>query len=238
LKFDQSFEKGTNGSGGMRQPETMQRTAMTPVPRLVRLLDKLVLEVLPAALASLIGGLLFMHYQLSRPAIAPAAAAAASPASPEMVQLVRDEHALLRQFMATQEAVQQRQIAADAQDSGAQGAASPAAKGHAGAALAVANPAPPRHRIAATAPLAVSPAPSPAPGPAAVVIARAQQIPGPALAVAPVHDEPLLIADTLAVKDQVVGAALHAVKAIGGIPFWIGRRLGGDDLTQSAGTAL
>jgi hypothetical protein len=37
----------------------------------------------------------------------------------------------------------------------------------------------------------------------------------------------------------VVGAALHTVKVIGGIPLWIGHRLGGDDLnSQSAGTAL
>jgi hypothetical protein len=227
----------------MRQPETMQCTAMTPVPRLVVLLGSFVLEVLPAALASLIGGLLFVHYQLSRPAIAPEPAAASSPASPEMVKLVRDEHALLRQLLAAQEAVQQREIAADDKDARAQVARLPAAKGHAGAALA-AQPIPPRHRTAnaATAPLAVSP--TPAPGPAAVVIARAQQIPGPAPvarpapAAAPVHDEPVLIADTLAVKDQVFGVALHAVKVIGGIPFWIGRRLGGDDLNSpSAGTA-
>jgi hypothetical protein len=77
------------------------------------------------------------------------------------------------------------------------------------------------------------------------VIARAQQIPGPASVAGPasaaasVHDEPALIADTRAVKDQGVGAALHTVKVIGGIPFWIGHRLGGDDLnSQSAGTAL
>jgi hypothetical protein len=220
----------------MRQPETMQRTATIPVPRLVVLLGSFVLEVLPAALASLIGGLLFVHYQFSRPAIAPEPAAAASPASPEMVKLVRDEHALLRQVLAAQAAVQQRQIAANAEDGRALAAARfPAPNGHAGAALAVAKPIPPRHRTAnaATAPLAVSPAP----GPAAVVIARAQQIPSLAPAAAPVHDEPALIADTLAVKDQMVGVALHAVRVIGGIPVWIGRRLGGDDLNaRSAGT--
>jgi hypothetical protein len=237
LKFDQSFEKSQREWVGMRQPETMQSTAMTPVPRSVVLLGSFVLEVLQAALASLIGGLLFVHYQFSRPAIAPEPAAAASPASPEMVKLVRDEHAMLRQFLAAQEAVQQREIAADDEDARAQPAAKlPAAKGHAGVGVAVAKPIPPRHRTAnaATAALAVTPAP----GSAAVVIARAQQIPGPAPAAAPAHDEPALIADTLAVKDQVVGVALHAVKVMGGIPVWIGRRLGGDDLnSQSAGTA-
>jgi len=243
LKFDQSFEKKPNGEWvGMRQPETMQRTAMTPVPRLVVLLGSFVLEVLPAALASLIGGLLFVHYQFTRPAIAPEPAAAASPASPEMVKLVSDEHAVLRQFLAAQEAVQQRQIAADADEQAA--ARLPAAKGQSSAALAAAKPMAPRRRTAnaATAPLAVGPAP--APGPAAVVIARAQQIPGPAPAAgaapaaAPAHNQPALIADTLAVKDQVVGVARHAAKVIGGIPVWIGRRLGADDPnSQSAGTA-
>jgi hypothetical protein len=225
----------------MRQPETVP--AMTPVPRLVRFLGKLVLEVLPAALASIIGGLLFAHYQFSRPAIAPEVAAGASPASPEMVRLVRDEHALLRQFLAAQEAAQKRQIAADSQDARAEAVAKlPAAKGHAPLALAQAKPTPPRHRIvsAASAPLAVTAAPAADPAP--VVIARAQQIPDPpAPAAAPEHDKPALIADTLAVKDQVVGAALHAVKTIGGLPFWLGRRLGGDDLNSqasSAGTSL
>jgi hypothetical protein len=81
------------------------------------------------------------------------------------------------------------------------------------------------------------------------VIARAQQISGPAPApvaapapaAAPDRDQPALIADTLAVRDQEVGVALHAAKAIGGLPFWIGRRLGADDLNSqasSAGTAL
>jgi hypothetical protein len=230
----------------MRQPETVQRTAMTPVPHLVRLLGKLVLEVLPAALASIIGGLLFAHYQFSRPAIAPAAAAGASPASPEMVQLVRDEHALLRQFLAAQEAAQKRQIAADAQEARA-GTAANLLAAKSPPVLAEAKPTPTRHRTAsaATAPLAITAAP--APGPAPVVIARAQQIPDPAPVVGPApaaarqHDEPALIADTRAVKDQMVGAALHAVKAIGGLPFWLGRRLGGDDLNSqasSAGTAL
>jgi hypothetical protein len=190
---------------------------------------------------------LFVHYQFSRPAIAPEPAAAASPASPEMVKLVRDEHALLRQFLVAQEAAQKRQVAADAQDVRAETAAKHLADKGPPAAPDEAKPTPPRHRTAsaATAPLAITTAP--ALGPAPLVIARAQQIPapapdvGPAPAAAPQHDEPALIAGTRAVKDQMVGAALHAVKAIGGLPFWLGRRLGGDDLNSQptpAGTAL
>ena len=217
----------------MRQVEAMQRSAMAPaVPPVVRVFGGFVLEVLPGALASLIGGVLLVHCLFSGPATAPATAAAASgPASPEMVARVRNEHALLRQVLAAAQAVPQRQVAA-ADDTQAQAAA--AAEEGAGPALAAARPASPRHRTAATAPLAV--------GPAAGVIARAQQIPGPAPAGAapaagPVRDEPTLIADTRAVKDQVVGAAVHAAKLIGGIPFWIGRRLGANDANAHAAAA-
>lgn len=220
----------------MRQPETVRRNAMTPVPHVVRLLGKLVLEVLPAALASMIGGLLLAHYQFTRAAIAPAPAARESPASPEMVALVRDEHALLRQFLAAQEATQKRQIAADAETGVAK---SVTGRVHASAALTEAKPTPPHRKTAgaATAPLPAAP---PA-GPGPVIIARAQQIAVPAPAAAAQRDKPTLIADTLAVKDQMVGAALHAVKAIGGLPFWVGRRLDGDEVNSQAspaGTAL
>ncbi len=204
---------------------------MTPVPHSVRLLGRLVLEVLPAALASIIGGLLFAHYQFTHPPSAQAAAGQ-GPASPEMVQLVRDEHALLRQFMAAQEDAQRRQIAADAVDARGKGAAK----------FAAAKPTPPHHKTgAATAPLGVTAVPAPGPDP--VVIARVQQISEPAPVVAPApgaapqHDEPALIAETLAVKKQMVGAALHAVEAIGGLPFWLEHRVGGDDLTSQASSA-
>ena len=65
-------------------------------PLLVRLGGKLVLEVLPAALASAIGAFLFAQYQFNR---VPAAAqtvtpAVAVPASAEMLQVVREEHAM------------------------------------------------------------------------------------------------------------------------------------------------
>jgi len=216
----------------MRQVEAMQRSAMAPaVPPGVRVFGGFVLEVLPGALASLIGGVLLVHCLFSGPATAPATAGAASgPASPEMVARVRNEHALLRQVLAAAQTAPQRQVAAAADDAQAQTAAA--------AGEAAARPASPRHRTAATAPLAVGAAP----GPAAGVIARAQQIPGPAPAGAapaagPVRDEPTLIADTRAVKDQVVGAAVHAVKLIGGIPFWIGRRLGANDANAHAAAA-
>jgi hypothetical protein len=42
------------------------------------------------------------------------------------------------------------------------------------------------------------------------------------------------VARILTVKDRVVSAPLHAVKAIGGIPSWIGHRLGSEEPDPSA----
>jgi hypothetical protein len=85
---------------------------------LVRLGGKLVLEVLPAALASAIGAFLFAQYQFDRSA--PAAhvtPAVAVPASAEMLQLVREEHALIRDFLTAQRTAEQnRTLAANAAD--------------------------------------------------------------------------------------------------------------------------
>ena len=76
-----------------------------------RLVAKLVHDVLPAALASLIGGLLFTHFQLGRMP-APVAAQVA-PASPEMMQLLRDEHGLIVNYLKAQVANEKKQLAAD-----------------------------------------------------------------------------------------------------------------------------
>ncbi|MGB6535119.1 MAG: hypothetical protein WBF58_04070, partial [Xanthobacteraceae bacterium] len=74
------------------------------------MLGKVVLEVLPAALASVIGAFLFAHYQFERSAGAPAAAApatVAAPASTKMLALVRDEHAMLRDYLIEQRAAEE-----------------------------------------------------------------------------------------------------------------------------------
>jgi hypothetical protein len=197
------------------------------VPLLVRLMGKLVLEVLPAALASVIGAFLFAHYQFARPASAPAAepAMAATPASAEMMRLVREEHAMIRNFLVAQEAAERtRALAANAADARAVAQAKlAAAPPRRAATLAAAKPAAPR----ATAPLA-------APGNGAtalppVVVAAEQPNPAPVLP----PRQPSLIAQTLAVPGHVAAVTLHAVMAIGGIPSWIGHRFG-DNLESAA----
>ena len=67
------------------------------MPLLKRLLTKLVHDVLPAALASVIGGFLFTHLQLGR--LPEPVAAQVAPASDEMMQLLRDEHGLIISFI-------------------------------------------------------------------------------------------------------------------------------------------
>jgi len=68
------------------------------LPVLLRFLAKWVLDVLPAALASVIGGFLVTHYQAAR-AVAPAPAAEqAAPASAQMLRLVPRRARLDRRF--------------------------------------------------------------------------------------------------------------------------------------------
>jgi hypothetical protein len=65
---------------------------LTKFPLLFRFCSKLLYELLPAAIASVVGGLLFSHY--AKTPVATPAAAMMIPASAEMIQMVRDEHAL------------------------------------------------------------------------------------------------------------------------------------------------
>ena len=70
------------------------------MPLLRRFAGKLIHDILPAALASLLGGFLITHFQLNRvpePVTVPVARA-----SPEMMQLLRDEHGLIVEFVKAQ----------------------------------------------------------------------------------------------------------------------------------------
>ena len=80
-------------------------------PLLKRLLTKLIHDVLPAALASLIGGFLFTHFQLGR--WPEPVAAQVTPASDEMMQLLRDEHGLIVNFLQARLANEKKQLIAD-----------------------------------------------------------------------------------------------------------------------------
>jgi hypothetical protein len=217
------------------------------MPLLVRFISKLFLDILPAALASVIGGFLFTHYdwsQLRAPAVATERAA---PTSPEMMQMVRDEHAAVVSYLKAQVAAEKDRLAAE--DAAADAASN--------APETVATAAP-----VAAAPGAVVPGAA-APGVAAIaaVEARPLALPAqepprlPAAAVTPAPQTPLVIAQaepdeaalratdpnpllaaTINVKDHVVATTQHAFAAIGGIPSWIialGGRISGQGANAS-----
>lgn len=197
------------------------------------LLRKLVLDVMPTAFASAIGGLLLTHYGLSS-TVEPVATKVAS-APPEMMQLLRDEHGLIANYVQAQVANEKRQLAAEDAEPRVPVVEPPAAPALAAApvlrqaAVAIAaKPVPPRSKVplAGMAPQPLSIAPSPPPVEAAPVEA-ANEAADPAT-----QNSGSLLAKTIGIKDHVVAVTHSVVSTIGGIPSWfgsIGDRIGGDN---------
>ncbi len=181
------------------------------VPLLGRFLSKLVFDILPAALASVIGGFLFTHYQLGWPSAPAAPAVQAAPASAEMMQLLRDEHALIVNFLRAQRVEEKTRLAAEDEVPrvAVEGAPAPA-------------PASPRQVVAMVAPKPAAPRRKTAVVGASLpplVIAQAQQNE----TVKPAAGNPdSLLAKTFGIKDHVVAVTQRVVSVIGGIPSWIG----------------
>lgn len=194
-------------------------------PFLARFLGKVVLDVLPAALASVIGGFLFTQYQFGHAlATRQAAAEQVMPASAEMIQMVRDEHAMIVDYLKVQAVAEKGRRAADDAATAraiadAQSAADPAPELPARVATAVPAPkAAPRGKtpVVVASPAALVRAP--------LVIAQAEQTdaaPSGRLA----RDPDSLLAKTLDIKDHVVGAALNVVSAIGDVIGTVGGHL-------------
>ena len=224
------------------------------VPWALKLLGKFVVEVLPAAVASTIGAFLLAHYQFAHVSQPGTAAAAAAPASGQMLQLVHEEHDMIRDFLVAEEAAEKsrttgaldNRAAADPKLADAQ----PADVKPADLKPADLKPVAPatRHVAALTAnkPTARPTGPTitasaatggtvPAALPAVVVAAaapvNASVVPPPP----PAHAS--LVSTTLAVPGHVVSMTLHAVMSIGGIPSWIGHRVGATDLDSEAAPA-
>jgi hypothetical protein len=196
-------------------------------PLLGGLLRKLLLDVMPTAFASAIGGFLLTHYGFNR--AAEPVAAQVAPASPEMMQVLRDEHGLIVSYLKAHVANEKKQLAAaDAEPRVAAVEPQPAAVSPAPPArptavtVALAKPPLPRTKVpvvdtAQAAPLAIAP-----PLPTS---------PAEAANAAPANSNSLL-AKTIGIKDHVVAATQSVVSAIGGIPSWfgaIGDRIGGDE---------
>jgi hypothetical protein len=200
-----------------------------------RFLAKMVIDVAPAALTSVIGGFLITQYQFSHAAALRPAAGQAAPASAEMMQLVRAEHTAIMDYLKTQAAEEQSRH--DAED---------AAKARAVAAEAEPDPAA-ELRHGATVPAAAKPgtrikvaAATVLPPHAPLVIAQAEPDANAAPGESPAPQSKSLLAKTLDIKDHVVAATGNAawtvVSAIGGLPSWIasiGDRRGDPRTTSS-----
>ena len=85
------------------------------VPLLARFLGKFVLDIMPAALASVIGGFLFTQYQFGRTPPKPVLEQV-MPASAEMMALVRDEHAMIVNYLKSQMAAEKSRVASEDAD--------------------------------------------------------------------------------------------------------------------------
>ena len=225
---------------------TMQPNWAAPrqEPWLARFFGKLVLDILPAALASVIGGFLFTQYHVvhtAQPQLVDV-----QPASPEMMAMVRDEHALIINYLKAQMAAEQRR---DQADDAATARAAEEARAAADAKLAdaliasqtqamaqqsapAAAPALPKvasaHRrtpavlaAAPHAPLAIAEADPPANDAAAATVAPGEAREPNLLLANP------LVAKTLDIKDHVVAATRHVVSVIGGMFASVGDRIGG-----------
>jgi len=97
--------------GNWRDPSPRSYVAHAEFPLLARFVGKFVLDILPAALASVIGGFLFTQYQLSR-AAPPLPAEQMSFASAEVLALVRDEHEAIVGYLKSQIAAEKSRLAA------------------------------------------------------------------------------------------------------------------------------
>ena len=208
---------------------------------MARLLGKFVLDVVPTVLASVIGAFLIAQHQFghaNQPQLV-----AVQPASPEVMAMIRDEHAEIMDYLKAQVAAERsRNLAADAETARAAADSRAAADAKLADALIAAHAAAQQStavtpKIAAAKPSAARAKPpvSLAAAPhAPLTIAQAQPLTNSAESVgsgapaAPLARDPdSLLAKTLDIKDQVVAATRQVVSAIGGAFASVGNSIGG-----------
>ena len=222
---------------------------------LLRFLAKLAFEIVPAALASVVGGILFTHYQIGYGAPKPAVEQAA-PASAEMVRLLRDEHSAIVDFLKAQTEVEKSRLAAEDEASARSVAEAKAAAAAAavpavvaavpavGAVVPAVAPAAPARRPGAIAPavkvaankgrVLAAATTSVAPR-APLVIAQVEQSSAATPAPPPAGNSESLLSKTLDIKDRVVDATRRVIDTIGSIPSMIAS--GGDHAGTSNASA-
>ena len=223
-------------------PTNLAPTNFAPkheAPLLKRFVGKLIVDVLPATFVSVLGGVIIAQYQLNHAAASHPATEQVVPASAEMMQLVRDEHAVIIDYLKTQMAAEKNRHAAEdaaaadarlAATEPSEPAAAPLPAPRPIATAVIAKPVPARTKVAAAPVL---------PPHAPLLIAQTDQPVSAVPAAEPAPESKSLLTRTIEIKDHVVGATLHVVSAIGGIPSWIasmGDRVGGGSGTTSSST--
>ena len=209
-------------------------------PFLARFAGKFVLDILPAALASVIGGFLFTQYQLGR-ATPPLPTEQMSFASAEVLALVRDEHEVIVGYLKSQMAAEKNRLAAQDAETARAVADAKAAQDNEAQEKALAEQNAADIKLPAAAParhVAAMPAKVPRAKPVAAPIpvaptqvAMAQNDQNPQATAAPndrlARDPDSLLAKTLDLKDHVVAATKQAVSALGDVFASVGERIGG-----------
>lgn len=249
MKPNGSFHEGGIMQRDLVKTDTAAATPVTgqPVPSkllngqsaplLTRFLGKFVLDIMPAALASVVGGFLFTQYHFGHSSPKPALEQV-TPASAEMMALVRDEHAMIIDYLKTQMAAEKSRAAAEDADLARAQETSKLAEtksvdNKASAAAPVvaaldtkpaADNAPRKSAANATKPVvwqhakpqmaAAVPLPQPAPR-APLVIAQADPGQNAPNSDRLASDPNSLLGKALDVKDHVVAGARRAVSAIG-----------------------
>jgi hypothetical protein len=231
--------------GNWRDPAPPSCAAHPEFPFLARFVGKFVFDILPAALASVIGGFLFTQYQLGR-AAPPPPAEHVSPASAEVLALVRDEHDAIVGYLKSQMTAEKNRLAAQDAETARAVADAKAAQEQDNEvgekALAEQNAvdsklpaaAPARHLASAMSAKVVLPRAKAAAAPnpvAAMQVAMVQSEQNPqqnaASADRLARDPDSLLAKTLDLKDHVVAVTKQAVSALGDMFASVGERFGG-----------
>ena len=232
--------------GNWRDPALRHYAAHHQFSCLPRFVGKFVLDILPAALASVIGGFLFTQYQLGR-AAPPPPAEQMSPASAEALALVRDEHEAIVGYLTSQMVAEKSRLAAQDAETARAVADAKTAQDNAALEKALAEQsaddiklpaaAPTRHLASAMSAMSakvvlprVKPAAAPSPV-ATTQVALAQSEQNPQANAAPAdrlaRDPDSLLAKTLDLKDHVVAATKQAVNALGDMFTSVGERIAG-----------
>jgi hypothetical protein len=209
--------------GGIVRTGDIRQVTRPAVPILARFAGKFVLDIMPTALASVIGGFLFTQFHFGRAPVQHPALEQVTPASAEMMALVRDEHAMIVDYLKTQMAAEKSRQAAQAVDASSQTAEIKRDDATVAAVVpvhrvVVAN-AMPKPGASHTKPLPVVAAAPHAP----LVIAMAETSANSnADAARPdrlARDPNSLLAKTLDLKDHVVDATRHVVGMISDVVF-------------------